>query len=43
MVKLTYSVVQKIFEEDENSEELRENCLKNGMIDTFINTIGILT
>lgn len=43
MVKLTYNVVQRIFEEDKNSEELREKCLQNGMINTFIERIGLLT
>jgi len=43
MVKLIYNVVQKIFEEDTNSEDLREKCLQNGMIDTFIERIGLLT
>ena len=43
MVKQTYSVVQKIFEDDSDSEQLREKCLQNGMISTFIERIGILT
>jgi ubiquitin-protein ligase len=43
MVKLTYNVVQKIFDEDTDSEDLREKCLQNGMINTFIERIGILT
>lgn len=43
MVKLTYNVVQKIFDEDADSEALREKCLENGMINTFIERIGILT
>ena len=43
MVKQTYSVVQKIFEDDSDSEQLRKKCLQNGMISTFIERIRILT
>ncbi|CAI2384890.1 unnamed protein product [Moneuplotes crassus] len=43
MVKQTYNVVQRIFCEEDNSDGLREKCLQNGTIITFIERIGILT
>ena len=43
MVKQTYSVVQKIFEDDSDSGQPREKCLQNSMISTFIEHIRMLT
>lgn len=42
MVKYSYSIVNKVFEQHEGAE-LRDLCLKNGTIERFIDRIGQLS